>query len=138
MEKRLPLVVIMERVTRFELATTCLGSKHSTTELHPLTASKCSQAMFTNQVLNEFIISRSSGTSIKTITDYHHARDRFLEYPLTPEGINSYLNSLSCHNGKHNYYRVIRTLCRWLYQTGKLPSNPICPIIDLRWCFEDI
>ena len=26
----------MERVTRFELATLCLGSKYSATELHPL------------------------------------------------------------------------------------------------------
>ena len=28
----------LERVTRFELATPCLGSKYSTAELHPLWA----------------------------------------------------------------------------------------------------
>ena len=103
----------------------CLGSKHSTAELHPHLATKCSQEVFTNLLLNEFIMSRSAGTSPNTITIYHYALDRFIGYPLTPEGINSYLNSLSCHNGKHNYYRVIRTLCRWLYRCGRIPSNPI-------------
>ena len=102
-----------------------MGSKHSTTELHPPVDTKCSQEVFTSQLLNEFIISRSSGTSPKTITLYHYALDRFIGYPLTPEGINSYLNSLSCHNGKHNYYRVIRTLCRWLYRSGRIADNPI-------------
>jgi site-specific recombinase XerD len=81
--------------------------------------------VFTSQLLNEFITSRSSGTSPKTITLYHYALDRFIGYPLTPEGINSYLNSLSCQNGKHNYYRIIRTLCRWLYQNGRIADNPI-------------
>ena len=92
----------MERVMGFEPTTPCLGSKHSTTELHPLRetiASKCSQEVFTNQLLNEFIISRSVGTNPKTITSYHYALYRFIGYPLTPEGINAYLNSLSCHQG---------------------------------------
>jgi site-specific recombinase XerD len=46
-------------------------------------------------------------------------------YPLTPEGINNYLNNLPCHNGKHNYYRVIKNLCRWAYHCGRIPHNPI-------------
>ncbi|MFC1994480.1 tyrosine-type recombinase/integrase, partial [Chloroflexota bacterium] len=52
--------------------------------------------------------------------------------PLTPEGINSYLNSLPCHNGKHNYYRVIRTLCRWLYHNGRIADNPIEKVLPPR------
>ena len=111
----------------FEPTAPCLGSKHSTAELHPLEdtiATKCSQ-VFTNQLLEDFITSRSAGTSTKTITYYHYALDRFIGYPITPEGINSYLNSLSCKNGKHNYYRVIKTLCRWLYHSGRIPDNPI-------------
>jgi len=121
----------MERVKGFEPSTSCLGSKHSAAELHPhkpYSASKCSQCsqeVFTRRLLDEFIISRSAGTSPKTITIYHYALDKFIGYPLTPEGINSYLNNLSCHNGKHNYYRVIRTLCRWLYRCGRIPNNPI-------------
>ena len=31
----------MERAKRFELSTSCLGSKHSTTELRPLGAGNC-------------------------------------------------------------------------------------------------
>ena len=63
--------------------------------------------------------------SPNTITLYHYALDRFISYPLTPEGINSYLNSLSCRNGKHNYFRVIKTLCHWLHRNGYLSTNPI-------------
>ena len=100
---------ILERETRFELATFCLGSRHSTTELLPHSgdlASKCSQ-VFTKSGLEAFLASRASGTSPKTIRLYHTALDNFVGYQLTPEGINFYLNSLTCKNGKHNYYRVI-------------------------------
>jgi len=51
--------------------------------------------------------------------------DRFIVYALTPEGINTYLNGLTCGNGKHNYFRCIKTLCRWLYQNSCISSNPI-------------
>lgn len=81
--------------------------------------------MFTSQLLDEFITSRSAGTSPKTITLYHYALDRFIGYPLSPVGINSFLNSLSCKNGKHNYYRMIKALCRWLYHSGRISDNPI-------------
>ena len=81
--------------------------------------------MFTKSILDSFLSSRASGTSPKTIELYHFALDRFLGYPLTPEGIKNYLDSLTCRNGKHNYYRCIKTLCRWLTQTDQLPSNPI-------------
>ena len=53
-------------------------------------------------------------------------------YPITPEGINAYLNSLTCGNAKHNYYRVIKTLCRWLYHTDQLPTNPIEKVLPPR------
>jgi len=55
---------------------------------------------FTSQLLNDFITSRATGTSQKTITLYHVALDRFIGYPLTPEGIKGYLNSLSYGNGE--------------------------------------
>ena len=80
--------------------------------------------MFTSQLLDEFLRSRASGISAKTIQLYHYALDRFIGYPLTPEGINRYLNSLSCGNGKSNYFRCIKTLCRWLYQSNYIADNP--------------
>jgi site-specific recombinase XerD len=87
---------------------------------------------FTTEILNNFLESRASGTSPKTIAVYHLALDAFIGYPITPEGINYYLNSLSCGNAKHNYYRCIKTLCRWLYQTDQLLTNPIEKVLPPR------
>jgi len=97
-------------------------------------ATKCSQSSqkFTREILNNFIKSRASGTSPKTIKIYHLALDNFIGYPITPEGINTYLNSLTCGNAKHNYYRIIKTLCRWLYHTDQLPANPIEKVLPPR------
>ena len=97
-------------------------------------ATKCSQSSqkFTREILDNFIKSRASGTSPKTIKIYHLALDNFVGYPITPEGINTYLNSLTCGNAKHNYYRVIKTLCRWLYRTDQLTSNPIEKVLPPR------
>jgi integrase/recombinase XerD len=83
-------------------------------------------------MLENFLSSRASGTSPKTITVFHYALDNFIGYPLTPEGINAYLNSLTCGNAKHNYYRCIKTLCRWLYHTDQLPDNPIEKVLPPR------
>jgi len=94
-------------------------------------ASKSSQK-FTNSTLENFLASRASGTSHKTFRIYHLALDSFVGYPLTPEGINAYLNSLACGNAKHNYYRCIKTLCRWLYHTDQLPTNPIEKVLPPR------
>jgi len=87
---------------------------------------------FTREILNNFIKSRASGTSPKTINVYRLALDNFIGYPINPEGINTYLNSLTCGNAKHNYYRVIKTLCRWLYRTDQLPTNPIEKVLPPR------
>jgi integrase/recombinase XerC/integrase/recombinase XerD len=88
--------------------------------------------VFTTTLLDKFIKSRPSGTSLKTIGVYQLALDNFVGYPITPEGINAYLNSLSCGNAKHNYYRVIKTLCRWLYYTDQIASNPIDRVLPPR------
>lgn len=88
--------------------------------------------MFTIQLLQKFITSRPSGTSPETIGIYHLALDRFIGYPITPEGINAYLNSLTCGNAKHNYYRVIKTLCGWLYHTDRIASNLIEKVLPPR------
>jgi integrase/recombinase XerD len=56
----------------------------------------------------------------------------FIGYPITPEGINSYLSSLTCGNAKHNYYGCLKTLCRWLYHTDQLQTNPIEKVLPPR------
>jgi site-specific recombinase XerD len=63
---------------------------------------------------------------------YQLTLGKFIGYPITPEGINAYLNSLTCGNAKHNYYRCIKTLCRWLYHTDHLPTNPIEKVLPPR------
>jgi len=126
--------ICVERETGLEPATPCLEGRNSTTELLPHKA-KCSQVfikVFTTQLLEKFITSRPSGTSPKTIGIYHLTLDRFVGYPITPEGINAYLNSLTCGNAKHNYYRCIKTLCRWLYHTDQLHTNPIEKVLPPR------
>jgi integrase len=87
---------------------------------------------FTSSTLESFLASRASGTSPKTIRLYRLALGRLLGCPITPEGINAYLNSLTCGNAKHNYYRCIKTLCRWLYHTDQLPANPIEKVLPPR------
>ena len=94
-------------------------------------ASNCSQK-FTSGILSSFLKSRASGTNPKAIVVYHLALDNFIGYPLTPEDINAYLNSLTCGNAKHNYYRCLKTLCRWLYHTGQLTANPIEKVLPPR------
>jgi len=76
-------------------------------------------------LLDKFLESRPSGTSPKTIQDYHYCLDKLIGYELSPEGINYYLNGLTCHNGKVNHYSAVRSLCNWLYQNGYIPDNPI-------------
>ncbi len=117
----------MERETGFEPATPCLEGRNSTAELLPQLAASVAKSSqkFTTELLAKFITSRASETSRKTITLYHLTLDRFIDHPLTPEGINAYLGSLTCGNAKHNYFRCIKTLCRWLYQNDYIPTNPI-------------
>jgi len=83
-------------------------------------------------LLDKFLGSRASGTSPKTIGLYHLALDNLVGYPITPEGINAYLKALTCGNGKHNYYRCIKTLCRWLFHTNQIDTNPIEKVLPPR------
>jgi len=80
---------------------------------------------FTKYLLEEFIKSRASGSSKKTLEIYQLTLGSFVGYPLTPDGINAYLNSLTCGNANHNYFRCIKTLCRWLYHNHYIQSNPV-------------
>jgi len=86
---------------------------------------KSSQKRFTTQLLEKFIISRPQGTSVRSIEAYHYTIDNFIGYPITPEGISSYLASLRCQNGKAKFYSCLRALSRWLYHNGYIPENVI-------------
>ena len=109
--------------------------RHEIDQIPPISAPECSQKSsqkFTKEILTNFLNSRASGTSPKTVTVYNLALGKFIGYPITPEGINTYLNSLTCGNAKHNYYRCIKTLCRWMYHTNQLPDNPIEKVLPPR------
>ena len=84
-----------------------------------------SSQKFTNQLFEEFIISRPQGVSKRTIESYHYTLNNFIGYPITPEGINSYLSSLKCQNGKAKFYSCLRALSRWLYHNGYIAENVI-------------
>jgi len=84
-----------------------------------------SSQKFTTQLLEKFIISRPQGTSSRSIESYHYTLDNFVGYPITPEGISSYLTSLRCQNGKAKFYSCLRALSRWMYHNGYIPENVI-------------
>ena len=84
-----------------------------------------SSQKFTTGLLGKFITSRPQGASNRTIESYHYTLDGFVGYPIAAEGIISYLNSLSCHNGKAKFYSCLRALCNWLYQNHYISDNPI-------------
>ena len=77
------------------------------------------------QLLVNFLESRRQGLSPNTIIFYRQCLTPLLDYPLTAEGINFFLKSLSCGNGKFAYYRAIRTFCNWLCRSGYLQDNPM-------------
>jgi integrase/recombinase XerD len=91
---------------------------------------------FTESLLHKFIASRPQGISQRSIQSYHYTLDNLVGYPLTSEGINTYLASLTCKNGKAKFYSNIRALSRWLFHNGYIPENVIervsCPKIQRK------
>jgi len=77
---------------------------------------------FTTDLLEKFIISRPQGASSRSIENYHYTLANFVGHPITPEGMNSYLASLRCQNGKAKFYSCLRALSRWLYHKGNTPD----------------
>ncbi|MDD5591619.1 MAG: tyrosine-type recombinase/integrase [Dehalococcoidales bacterium] len=76
--------------------------------------------------LDEFLTSRRQGTSPRTTEFYRCCLKPFVNnYELNPQGINAFLNSLNCNNGRNGYYRAIRAFCNWLYRQGYIHDNPI-------------
>ena len=87
-----------------------------------------SSQKFTNELLQEFIISRPLGTSFRSIEAYHYTLDGFVGYLITSQDITRYLMKLTCQNGKAKFYSCLRALCNWLYQNDFIPNNPITKV----------
>ncbi len=69
--------------------------------------------------------SRAEGSSKRTMEFYRYTLTNFVGYPMTPEGLSSYLKSLTCGNGKAKFYQALRTLLLWLYRNGHIQDKVI-------------
>jgi len=76
-------------------------------------------------MLSAFLSSRRPGLSQHTLLFYQRCLEKAIGIELTGKGINEFLSSLNCDNGKHGYYRAIRALCNWLVKNDYLIDNPL-------------
>jgi len=79
----------------------------------------------TNSMLQEFLNSRRQGLSTHTLLFYQRCLSKAIGIELTAQGINSFLSSLSCGNGKFAYFRAIRAFVNWLIRNDYLEDNPL-------------
>ena len=80
---------------------------------------------FTTEFLERFISSRPEGLSRRTIEFYRYTLTDFVGYPISPDGVGSYLKSLTCGNGKLRFYQSLKILFRWLQRNGYISENPM-------------
>ena len=80
---------------------------------------------FTTELLEKFISSRPEGLSKRTIEFYQYTLTNFVGYPLSPDGVGSYLKSLTCRNAKLRFYQSLKILFRWLQHNGYILDNPM-------------
>ena len=78
----------------------------------------------TNSMLSDFLKSRRQGLSRNTMLFYQSCLGKAIGMELPAQGINSFLSSLSCGNGKFAYYRAIRAICIWLHKHVYPEDNP--------------
>ena len=80
-------------------------------------------------LFNDFIKSRRQGISPQSIRFYRICLLPFLNYyPITSQGINAFLSSRKCTNGKHAYYRAIRAFCNWMVKENQMTKNPLATV----------
>ena len=80
-------------------------------------------------LFEEFVRSRRQGMSPQSIRFYRICLKPFLgKYSLTSQGINAFLSSRKCNNGRHAYYRAIRAFCNWAVKEGHLTENPLVKV----------
>ncbi|UCG54761.1 MAG: tyrosine-type recombinase/integrase [Dehalococcoidia bacterium] len=78
-----------------------------------------------NSLLEKFIASRPDGCSERTIKFYRYCLSGFIGYPLSPEGVNYYLKSLTFGNGKARRHQALKTLFLWLYRCEYIQDKVI-------------
>ena len=88
------------------------------------TTGKVNQKL-TTDTLEDFLKSRRQGISSNTVLFYQRCLAKAIGIDLTSTGINWFLSTSSCKNGRFAYYRAIRALCNWLHRQGYLEDNPI-------------
>ena len=76
-------------------------------------------------MLSDFQNSRRAGLSHHTILFYQRCLGKAIGIELTAKGINDFLASLNCGNGKFAYYRAIRAFCNWPVRNDYLKDNPL-------------
>ena len=76
-------------------------------------------------MLSDFLNSRRQGLSSHTLLFYQRCLSKAIGIELNAQGINSFLSSLPCSNGKFAYFRAIRAFCNWLHRHGYIKENPI-------------
>ena len=79
----------------------------------------------TNDMLSAFLDSRRQGLSKHTRLFYHRCLSKAIGIKLTGQGINSFLSSLTCGNGKFAYFRAIRAFVNWLIRNDYIKDNPL-------------
>jgi integrase/recombinase XerC/integrase/recombinase XerD len=63
--------------------------------------------------------------SKRTIEFYRYTLTNFVGYPLSPDGVSSYLKSLTCGNAKLRFYQSLKILLRWLQRNSYISENPM-------------
>ena len=99
------------------LASHARGQRFKSPTAHHLQGLKSSQK-FTKDLYEKFIASRPEGCSKNTFQFYYYMLYPFIGYQLTVEGVNTYLKSLTCGNGKARVHQALKTLLLWLYRSG--------------------
>ena len=102
-----------------------MGSNPISSTTNLATKSSKSSQKFTTELLERFISSRPEGLSRKTIQFYQYTLTNFVDYPLSPDGVSSYLKSLTCGNAKLRFYQSLKILLRWLQRNGYISENPM-------------
>ena len=102
-----------------------VGSNPISSTKYLATKSSKSSQKFTSDLLEKFISSRPEGLSKKTIQFYRYTLSGLVGYPLNPDGVGSYLKSLTCGNAKLRFYQSLRILFRWLLRNDYIYDNAI-------------
>ena len=100
-----------------------MGSNPISSTKYRATKSSESSQKFTTDLLERFVASRPEGLSKKTIQFYRYTLTGFVGYDLTPDGVASYLKSLTCKNAKLRFYQSLKILFRWLLRNNCVSDN---------------